>query len=657
MRIKKCFVVFLIVFLAAFLGYFCLSLNARNAVVSSQQAQTANRIGVKQQVILYEQQVGDLADEQVNIIWPSNNPRSWILTGVMDGEIVSRYKAWENKYMSQVAGTKDTRGLKNNTDLTVCLKNLNIKVSDYQDIRVQMDYISNGGASCLVNANSLEVFALDTQNKKYGPFFLQYTEHQGFYMRTQGTTKRYDRGFVLTTEQIKASDDSVITELEIKPYANYPTRHRVAEKAGGKNWRGREALTFALSGIKVLGYRNTDYKRPSYVRTKKINVDSVREQIVQRMYDQATVKWSPTVTFTDTHARMPDGRKPRAVFEPGQVYYGLPYTQRNRVTVEKFASEIRDGKLAAPEELFEVWGADCVGTVDYSLSKYIPLPMMNLTPDFIWDRNHFKLLGNLKIDGTAGSSSYLKNKYSPQEIYEAYAQLQKGDVTCTHWEKGAHARLISGNTHVVRNWDGIIDPVESYFIITEISSNLSDTKVKNNFGGLLTSEDYVVPFKPDKRYTDIKNLSELADKNSNFRVNKKVTFKQAYDGCYAPLTPNVFITGEVEVPYARIINPNTAENIKNGFKGTICSNYTIISIKYQIKNRKTGEAKVFIEYPNHSSGTLEGRFTNSYSLYYNTPAFIQNYLKETLKNTDKFEVSVSVTVGENENMEVLKLSK
>ena len=657
MRYKQRAVILLLAVFILVFGYLGVTLNAANKNISFIEKPDGSLPGLKQMVVLYEQRVGNRTNEQMDGVWPSNDPRSWIWTGFMDGEKAVHYKVWENKYESQVAGTKDERGLKDNTDLTVCIKNLTIKASDYQDIRLALDYIDNGGASSLTNACSLEIYAFDAAHKKYGPFGIQYAEPQGFYMRKQGATQRYDRGILLTSEQIKVPNNTVITEFEIKPYANYPAKARATEKAGGKNWRGRENLTFALAGMKVTGYQNANYRKPDYINTKKIDVDKVREKVVKRMYDQATVKWSPSVTFTDTHARMPDGRKPRAVFEPGKVYYGLPYTQRNRVTVEKFASEIRDGKLAAPEELFEVWGADCVGTVDYSLSKYIPLPMMNLTPDFIWDRNHFKLLGNLKIDGTAGSSSYLKNKYSPQEIYEAYAQMKKGDVACTHCEKGAHARLISGNTHVVRNGDGIIDPVESYFIVTEISNDIADIKVKNNFGGLLTPEDYVVPFKPNKRYTDIENLNELADKNSNFRVNKKITFKQAYNGCYAPLTPKNFTTGEVEIPYARIINPNSVDDVKNGLKGTVYSNYTIISLKFYFKNRKTGDTKVFVEYPNHSNVTLEGRYNSMYSLYHNTPNKIQDYLKEMLKNTDKYEVSIFVTAGEKENMEVLKLRK
>ena len=656
MKNNKHIIFVLSVILTVLFGYFCLSLNAATTVVPTSQKQTANLIGDKQQVVLYEQQVGDLTDEQMNKIWPSNNSRTWILTGIMDGEKKVHYKAWENKYNSQVAGTKDAKGLEDNTDLTVSIKNLNIKASDYMDIRLTLDYIDNGGSTSLTNACSLEVYAVDSGHKKYGPFLLQYAQPQRFYMRMEGKTQRFDRGVILTTEHIKVPHNVVISEFEIKPYANYPSSIFAAAKAGGKNWRGRGALTFALAGMKVTGYRTTGYRLPSYVKTRKIDVEKVREKIVQRMYDQATVKWSPTVTFHDMHVRL-TGITPRSIYTPGNIYYGLPYTQRNRTTVEKFSSEIKDGILAEPESITEVWGMDCVASVDYAISNYVPLPLMCLTPDFIWDRNNFSLLGNLTVDGKQVSSASLKKSYLPQEIYEAYAKLQKGDVVGTHSEKGAHVRLVSGNTHVVRNSDGVIDPINSYFIIVETSSNLADTKVKNNVGGLLTSEDYVVPFKPNKKYTDIENLSELEGKNTNFRVNKKVTFTQAYNGCYAPLTLNAYLTGTVEEPYARAINSNTADDIHNGFKGTIYSNYTILSIKYLIKNKDNGEEKTFTEYPNHSSVTLEGRYNTIYSLYYNTPIVIQNYVKETIRKAKSFEVSVSVAVGENESIEVLRINK
>ena len=640
-------------------AYFCFGVTsnaAKDKAVAPGKQKEELLLSAANQIVLYEQEVGNLTNEQVDKIWPSNDTRSYILSGVMDGELTKRYKAWENKYKRRVAGTEDQRGLEDDTDLTIYVMDLNINSSGYKDIRLNLDYISNGGASCLTNAYCLEVYAVDKNHKKYGPFHLDSFEPKGFYQRTQGDTKRYDREFTLVTESIKVPANTQIVSLEIKPYANYPARIRATQQqATGKSWRGKESLTFALAGMKVTGYKNTKYQKPDYIKNKKIDVNATREKTVKRMYDLATVKWTTQVGFGSMYASLVKSNT-KIIHQPGSVNYGLPYTQRNRATLEKFVSEIKDGVLYVPSNIAEVWGVDCVASVDYSLAKYISMPVMNLTPDFIWDRNQFTLLGNLKIDGKEYSSEALKQNYSEQEIYKAYAQLQKGDVLSTHWQKGAHTRLVSGNTHVVRNSGGAIDPQESYIIMTEISSGLADTADANNYGGLLNHDDYAVPFEPKKEYTDIKAFHELAGKNTNFRVNKKVAFKQAYDGCYVPLTLNAYLTATVEEPYARIINANTAGNIKNGLKGTIYSNYTIISLKFHIKNKDSGEERTFVVYPNHASGTLEGKYNGMYSLYYNTPQEIQSYVKDTLKGANNFDVSIYISAGEKENMEVLKLS-
>ncbi len=656
-KLIKIFIIIITVFFTC--SYFTISINAAVNRDTIPKISSISSLPAEKIVVLCEQSVDKLPIEQIALLWSSNDSRRTVLSGTMDGKVTKRYIAWENKYKSQVAGTKDQRGLEDNTDLTVYVKNLNIKAKDYQDIRLFLEYISLGGTSCLTNAYCLEVYAVDENRKKYGPFHLESFEPNGFYVRTQGTAKRYDRGFNLVTEKLFVPENAVITELEIKPYGNYPARTRtLPQQTGSKNWRGREALTFALAGMKVVGYSQSGYQKPDYIKTKVINVDKVRENVVKRMYDMATVKWTPAIEFYDTFVReRPKGVKPRATFKPGSMYYGLPYTQRNRATVEKFSSEIKNNVLSEPKNIKEIWGADCVAAVDYALSKYIPLPVMNLTPDFIWDRNKFTLLGNLKIEGTENSSEALKKHYTEQEIYEAYAQLQKGDVLSTHYQKGAHTRMVSGSTHVSRNGDGLIDPQDSYIIISETSSALADTTDKNNYGGLINEEDYVVSFEPKKEYTDIKELKELAGKNTNFRINKKITFKQAYSRCYVPLTLNAYLTTSVEEPYARIINPNTVEDIKNGFKGTVYSNYTILSLTFNINNIGTGESKSFVVYPNHASGTLEGKYNGMYSLYYNTPVEVQNYLKNMLRDAEQFEVTVSVSAGDNENIEVLKIKR
>lgn len=629
--------------------------NNKTTMPSKQVAASSLKHYQKQAEILYEQNVGNLTNEQTDKLWPSNNPRSWVLTGTMDGEFTKRYKAWSNLYNSQVKDTADERGLEDDTDLTIQIKNLNIKAADYQDIRVVFDYISNSTTTSLTHSYSLDLYAIDEHNKKYGPFNVADFETTGFYMRKTQTKEIYERNFNIVTEKIKVPENTVIKELEIKPYGNYP-RVRKDGKSMTGNWRGADATLFEIAGIQIIGFRNSDWQRPDFIKTKSVNVDKTREKIVQRMYDIATVKWSPAIEFHDTRTVGTNPKSIRTTYRPGTVYYGTPYTQRNRVPIETFSNVIRDGILIKPEDMLQIWGADCSSSVSYSISKYVPLHVMHNTTDYIWNRNKFSLLGNLHIDGKESSTESFKEKCGEQNLYEAYALLQKGDIVSTHYKNNTHVRLISGNTHVERRTDGTIDPNKSYFIRTDIRiSQANTTKGSNDFGGLITEQDYIVPFAPKKKYTDIKHFKDLEGKALNFYINRKETFKEAYDGNYVPLTLNAYLTGTTEEPFARIINANTKENIKSGLKGTIVSNYTILSVKFRVKDNATGKNKEFIIYPSHSSGTLEGNYGNTYSLYYNTPQYIKDYVKNTATNATSFELRVSIAAGEKDNLEVLHL--
>lgn len=131
--------------------------NNKTTMPSKQVAASSLKHYQKQAEILYEQNVGNLTNEQTDKLWPSNNPRSWVLTGTMDGEFTKRYKAWSNLYNSQMKDTADERGLEDDTDLTIQIKNLNIKAADYQDIRVVFDYISNSTTTSLTHTHSLEL--------------------------------------------------------------------------------------------------------------------------------------------------------------------------------------------------------------------------------------------------------------------------------------------------------------------------------------------------------------------------------------------------------------------------------------------------------------------------------------------------------------------
>ena len=635
-------------------GFAATNSNGNNTRIINQTRQNISATSGKIYTI-YEQRVGNLTNAQTDKLWPSNNPRSWILTGTMDGEIVKKYKAWSNQYKSLLAKAEDKRGLEDNTDLTVYIKDLNINTSDYQDIRLIIDYLNSNSNTSLTHIYSMELFAIDDKHNKYGPFNIADFEPTGFYQRRLSNGEVYERNFNIISENIKVPSSTTITTLEIKPYANYP-RIRNDGKTITGNWRGADAAMFSVGGMKVVGYKNNSYQRPEYVKFKVIDVNKTREDIVKRMYDIATIKWIPSIEFHDTRVVGIDPKKVNSTYKTDTVYYGLPYTQRNRVTPECFVSHVHNDNLDKPANLLNIWGADCASSVTYAISKFIPMHVIYNTTDFLWDRNKTTILGNLQIDGKAASSESIKEKYNCQEIWEAFAKLQKGDIISTHNRNGTHVRLISGDTHVERNSDGKIDPINSYFFRTDIHSTLKDVININDYGGLVNKEDYVVPFEPKKIFTDITKLSDLKDKNLTFYINKKTSFQEAYDSNYVPITLNAYLTSTTEVPYARIVNANTAENLKNGLKGTIFSNYTILSITFTLKNKKTSEEKLFIDYPNHNTGSLEGMYGNAYSLYYHTPENIKNYIRETFEKTKDFKLTISVSAGESGNIKVLSLN-
>ena len=286
-----------------------------------------------------------------------------------------------------------------------------------------------------------------------------------------------------------------------------------------------------------------------------------------------------------------------------------------------------------------------------------------------------------------------------QAISKAYSELMIGDVVTTNSNLGhIHIRMITGNTHVECmdgevlavasdkmdvpkgscDAHGGIDLNKSYYIRTDINSvpTKTDEHNINNYGGLITKNDYVASkeWHPNPKLTDLTKISDLKDKNLNFYIDTKNSFAHALNTAYLPVTLNAYKTGNVEEPMVMLFDKNTLDDIRSGFKGTIYSNYTIISIEFTIKDRDNNNEKEqnFVVYPSHapnypnhandyssevSSFNKEGLFANYYSLYYNLPddnAEINEHLtKENL--SDDFEIIVSVTAGTGEKMEVLHL--
>ena len=323
---------------------------------------------------------------------------------------------------------------------------------------------------------------------------------------------------------------------------------------------------------------------------------------------------------------------------------------------------------------------------------------------------YFNLANNVESDGriTAGLINQINGNFTTaslndffavflarQDVYKGYAEQVVGDVSSRHTKGQTHVRLITGSTYaecldgyvlsrstsnqiveVNGNCDahGGFNSAKSYFIRSDINSGHTSTtyRNRNNYGGSLNSKDTVPSWTPNSAYTDIKNLGELKGKNLDFFINRKETFDNSMNNQYLPIRMLAYNEGKVEKTYARFLDGNTLEDIKNGFKGSVYSNYAIVKLDYYIKDLKTGNVQEFAVYPEHGlqlngtytdeglpkfqSGQKEGVFVNHFSLYYNTPENVQEAVKGVLQNTDDFEVRVTVDAGKEKQIKLLDLT-
>ena len=620
--------------------------------------------------------------------------------------------------------------------LRLTFNNLDIKTSSFNDLRVQIDYMAASPSINIIKLDSLLIYIYDSNNKQYGPYRLDDYEFTGYYKNEN--SENYFRAYNLVSENLK-SGNYTIKKIEIVPYGNIPLTIDNTEAPSG-DFRNQPSI-FVAKYIKVIGYSGENYsnKNKTYTTLTTTTENEKRIASAHRIYDLATIKWTPGMDMSNINAvsggvRFGTDSNGNVIYyyKKGETYYGPPYVQKNTVPLEKFYSVLdsnkvlntttqnyyktyQDGKynylFKAPTDgtsysvvslqSSDTWGSSCSPSVGYSIAKYIPMTDMYYTAHYIWDRNKTTLLGGLSISSTAYSSEAvyndLYNKYkkqglsdaqasekAKQDIYKGYAELTVGDIVDTYTKSLGHVKLVTGNTHVeckdgtVLNVSsttidtphgscdthGGIDPEKSYFIKSDIA--FTSTKITssnlNRVGGTLSSSDYTAAksWTPNSKYTDLvagdimgvkrsgSSTLYLQEKNVDYYINSKNTFTEAFENAYLPIRFNEYIEDKIENQYVTMTNPSTPNNIKNGLKGVIYSNYPITTVYFGIYDLKNGNSYNRTIYPNHAQDTGSGKesiYPGSYSLYYNTPESIQTDLKNILNNTTHYVVKVSVNAS------------
>ncbi len=287
--------------------------------------------------------------------------------------------------------------------------------------------------------------------------------------------------------------------------------------------------------------------------------------------------------------------------------------------------------------------------------------------EYLRSKNIVKNDENLTEDNiTSYYTQYFKKVNSAQKIYESYALAVPGDIIA----KRGHVRMETGYPYVVckdgtstkkytkgfcNNHNGI-NPEKSYVITTEIGGTYGKQKDKkfthNGVKNVQRSETFAKKsetgwtFNLNGSYTDLTNVDDFLNINANFIVNNKYSFKDLYgkdktsevtseSGMYMAFryrTMSTPISNKVEIPTVNLTNQSTSETISGTKRltGSIITNYIIQEIKYEVNGT------TYHVYP---------RQTNTFSLYNDTPANIQQAISNA--DADNLKIKVSIKQGPN----------
>ena len=356
----------------------------------------------------------------------------------MDNEIEKDYLRWT--------------GFSNTQYFKIIIDDLSIDLSQYADVRLKFDSLTTNKISVdfsITRTYSLIVYIYNISNEKYGPYYIEDFEFTGFFESVDA--KKYHRSYDLLTENIKKAGLNDIKKIEILPYGNFAL-------VGNNTSRGdirsqKRAAEFIMASVEVDGYKE---KLESEYETSKLSqneVDGLRLKSAFRIYDIATIKWSPSVQI----AGQKFSSATTTTYEPTEVYYGPTYNEKNKVPVEKFASKIdSNGILSIPEDNTLFVGSTCSPSVYYSISKFLPFKSYLMLHDMIWNRNVTTLLGDLDIDGEDSLSVSVYNK-----LYQQYLNYGEDRGISTTNYANNNQKLISNTTRM------------SYSSATPVSTSLS----------------------------------------------------------------------------------------------------------------------------------------------------------------------------------------
>ncbi len=315
----------------------------------------------------------------------------------------------------------------------------------------------------------------------------------------------------------------------------------------------------------------------------KAITDARREQVLNYMTNEMTLLWTSDEDFTyalDSSGiapeQLPDSVK-KIEIKKGNVYRGVPYSyaagdinsfldysyekdengvyKLSGLTWQDFSTE--GGSVVRTARL----GNDCGASIQLAYGS-IGLKMSSIGGVTKLTPNHgYPRVGKYKAPEDYNFMMTEQCAENGEEVmYEAYTQLQPGDVVLKvdrNWS--SHVRMVK-EVKVVYDENGKIDPEKSIVIAhDQIKDHVM--KTEKYFDEKLGKDVYVIG-----------------------GYNIEYTFKKLFKG-WCPTTIEGLIN-PAPIEEAKVTDSLTEHNIDNIFEGKITSNWIISNAKIEIKDKE-----------------------------------------------------------------------
>lgn len=284
------------------------------------------------------------------------------------------------------------------------------------------------------------------------------------------------------------------------------------------------------------------------------NVQALRDKVVEKMYEMGSVMWN--VSQDLRHSCTCSSTSCYGIYNANTTYRGIPYNHKGG-SMNSFNYCLDENNVMKDfvYEMAEFDGYDAYIGNDCSTSVLQAWWSVSNSVDFIRTRYQYPHynLGTIAVgdwaseeDLGAYSVAYVEAT-GEQEMYEAYAQMRKGDSYMYYIELGGHTRMVAEDPVVVRDQEGKIDPTYSYVLCHEQGA-----------GG--STDEFV----------------------STWRLNYKYTFANLYYDAALPVTCEELLTGEMEPVECELLNG--AEGKVGLTTGIVQANYYLDNVNMVITN-------------------------------------------------------------------------